>query len=366
MRILVAGNLVNTGYHITKLLRTKGIDAELLMKRNDWPINDPKTFDDISDYPEWIKFWDGKRKDWPFEIIRTMRKYDIVHASTELPIFSLFAGRPYLAMATGADIYELAHENSLKGLLLRQAYKKARVVVPTGTFMNPSINKLRINNALFIPLLWDYTKFSPNRKITEDNEKIIIFHPTNQDWNDKGNDKFLRAFVRLSKKFNNVHLILIKRGKDFESSRKILEDKYSQDKFTILPQTLAQKDLSEWYLKADIIVDQFIVGSIGLIGQEAMACEKPVISYIDKDLHGKLYGEIPPIINAQTEDEIYDSLLQLMNDRNMIKKIGVESRKWLLKFHNSDLIIKKYILIYEAMENNAKFQTIKDELLSIH
>ena len=366
MRVIIAGNLVNTGYYIAKLLRTKGIDAELLMKKNDLLINDPKTFDNIIEYPDWVRFWDGTREDWAFRIIKIMRKYDIIHASTELPIFSLFTGKPYLAMATGADLYELAHENSLKGVLLRQAYKKARVVVFTGTFMNPSINKLRIRNALFIPLLWDYTKFSPNRNITNDSEKTIIFHPTNQDWNDKGNDKFLRAFVRLTKKFDNVHLILIKRGRDFESSMKILNNNYSQGKFTILPQTLAQKDLSEWYNKVDIVVDQFIVGSIGLIGQEAMACEKPVINYIDKELHEKWYGEIPPIINAHTEDEIYYSLLQLVNDRNMIRKIGAESRKWLLKHHNPDLIIRKYISIYNAIQNNAKFQTIEDELSSIH
>lgn len=366
MRILVAGNLVNTGYQISKLLREKGIDAELLVKKNDLPINDPKTFDNIVEYPDWFKFWDGTRKNWIFKITSIMKKYDIIHASTELPIFALFSRKPYLAMTTGADIHELAHENSFRGLLLRQAYKRAKVVVFTGTFMHPSIIKLKIRNAVFIPLLWDYTKFSPKRNTVNDNNKITIFHPTNHDWNDKGNDKFLRAFVRLTKKFDNIHLILIKRGRDFESSIKILDNSYSQGKFTILPQTLAQKDLSEWYNKADVIVDQFIVGSIGLIGQEAMACEKPVISYIDQQLYKKFYGEVPPIISAHTEDEIYCSLLQLVNDKNTIIEIGIESRKWLLKYHNSDLIIRKYICIYDAIQNNTKFQMIKDELSSIH
>src|SRR5690242_12802468 len=133
MRVLVAGNLANTGYQIAKSLRGKGIDAELLIKKNDLPIHDPKSFDDIISYPTWIKFWDGTRKSWKFQIISTMKKYDIIHASTELPIFAMFSGNPYIAMATGDDIIELAQKKTVKGLLLKMAYKRARAVVYTGT-----------------------------------------------------------------------------------------------------------------------------------------------------------------------------------------------------------------------------------------
>lgn len=364
MRVIVAGNLANTGYQIARLLRDKGIDAELLIKKNDLLIHDPKSFDNIIKYPDWIKFWDGMRKNWKFKIISIMKKYDIVHASTELPIFAMFSGRPYIAMATGDDIIELAQKKSIKGLLLKWAYKKAKVVVYTGTYMYPSVIKLKLRNALFIPLLWDYEKFNLVQD-SRNNEKFTIFHPTNHYWKDKGNDIFLRAFVRLAKEKDNVHLITINRGQDFQQSLKILSIPELKGKFTILPETLPQNQLPQIYASVDAVADQFIAGSLGLIGQEAMAAEKPLISYLNEELYKKIYGDIPPILNARTESDIYDSLVQLMSDDKMHIRIGKESRNWLLKYHNPDTVINKYINLYKSILDKKDFNQIKNEISHI-
>lgn len=363
MRVLVAGNLANTGYQIAKLLNAKEIEAELLIKKNDLPIHDPKSLDNIAEYPNWVRFWDGAKKSWKFEIIGIMKKYDIVHASTELPIFAMFSGRPYIAMATGDDINELAQKKSIKGFLLKLAYQKAKAVVYTGTYMYPSVINLKLRNALFIPLLWDYEKFN-SVQVSRNNEKFTIFHPTNHYWKDKGNDRFLRAFVRLAKVKNNVHLITINRGQDFQKSLEILNVPELKGKFTILPETLPQCQLPEIYAKVDAVVDQFVAGSLGLIGQEAMASEKPLITHLDKELYLKIYGEIPPILNAKTETEIYDSLVQLLSDTKMHDRIGKDSRKWLLKHHNPDMVIGKYIYLYKSILDKKKFEEIKNNITS--
>lgn len=364
MRVLIAGNLANTGYHIAKLLRTKGIDADLLMKKNDLIVHDPRSLDNVIKYPKWIRFWDGTKRNWKLEIVNIMKKYDIVHASTELPIFALFSRKPYIVMTTGDDIVELAHKRSIKGILLRWAYKKAKVVVFTGTYMYPSVIKLKLRNALFIPLLGDYEKFNlkENHII---NEKFTIFHPTNHYWGDKGNDIFLKAFVKLAKTNNNVHLITINRGRDFQQSLEILRASELKGKFTILPETLPQNQLPQIYASADVIVDQFIAGSLGLIGQEAMASEKPLISYVNTELHQKIYGDVPPILNAKTENEVYDFLVQLSSDVDMRHKIGKESRKWLLKYHNPDIIIEKYIHLYRSILDKKDFEDIKNHISSL-
>ncbi|MEO9277735.1 MAG: glycosyltransferase family 4 protein [Nitrososphaera sp.] len=363
MRVLIAGNLANTGYYIAKLLRTKGIDTDLLMKKNDLIVHDPRSLDNMIEYPEWIKFWDGTKRNWKLAIVRMMKKYDIIHASTELPIFALFSRKPYIAMTTGDDIVELAQQKTIKGILLKCAYKKARAVVYTGTYMYPSVIKLKLRNALFIPLVWDYEKFNPqqNRKT---NEKFIIFHPTNHYWKDKGNDIFLKAFVKLAKTDNNVHLVTINRGRDFQQSLEILNVPELREKFTILPETLPQNQLPQIYASADVIVDQFVSGSIGLIGQEAMASEKPLISHINTELYQKIYGDIPPILNAKTENEIYNLLVQISSDTNMRHKIGKESRKWLLKHHNTDTIIEKYIYLYRAVLDKIDYTEIKRRITS--
>ena len=361
MRVLVAGNLANTGYQIAKSLRDNGLDAELLIKKNDLSIHDPKSFDNITKYPDWIKFWDGTRKNWKFEIIRIMKKYDMIHASTELPIFAMFSGRPYIAMATGDDIIELAQKKSIKGLLLNLAYKKAKAVVYTGTYMYPSVIKLKLRNALFIPLLWDYEKFNSIQDL-RNNEKFTIFHPTNHYWKDKGNDIFLRAYVKLAREKDNVHLITINRGQDFHQSLEILNAPELKEKFTILPETLPQNQLPQIYANVDAVADQFISGSLGLIGQEAMASEKPLISYLNEELYKKIYGDIPPILNARTESDVYDALTQLLSDGKKCIEVGKKSRSWLLKHHNPDTVINKYILLYKSILDKKSFIEIKNEI----
>jgi len=361
MRVLIAGNLANTGYYIAKLLRTKGIEADLLMKKNDLIVHDPRSLDGMIEYPEWIRFWDGTKRNWKLKIVSIMKKYDIIHASTELPIFALFSRKPYIAMTTGDDIVELAHKRSIKGILLKCAYKKAMVVVYTGTYMYPSVIKLKLKNALFIPLLWSYEKFNP-RQSNRIDEKLTIFHPTNHYWKDKGNDIFLKAFVKLAKTNDKIHLITINRGRDFKRSLEILNVPELKGRFTILPETLPHNQLPQIYANVDVIADQFIAGSLGLIGQEAMASEKPLISYVDTELYQKIYGDIPPILNAKTEKEVYDFLVQLSSDTTMLNKIGNESRKWLLKHHNPDTIIEKYIYLYSALLDGLDYREIKGRI----
>ena len=96
MKLLVAGNLANTGFYLASTLRKNSINADLLMENNPKRSSDPKSTIEFegNKYPEWIKFWDWK-KNWKFEIIKTMRKYDIISAATELPMLALFSLTPY-------------------------------------------------------------------------------------------------------------------------------------------------------------------------------------------------------------------------------------------------------------------------------
>ncbi len=362
MNLLIAGNLVNNGYYLAKLLRANGISVDLLTKRNSQK-DDPKFFDsEMVEYPDWIKFWNVSKWGWKIKIINLMRKYDLIQASTELPIFALMSQRPFIALTTGSDIIELAHQKSIRGFLIRLAYKKAKAVIFGGPYMYPSIQKLNIKKSIFIPLIWDYQKFSPSQIRKDSKEKFTIFHPTGHRWNQKKNDIFLRAFALLAKNRNDVHLILIKRGSDFSKSMEILKNANVEDKITVIPNSIPQRDLQKYYIKSDVIVDQFVVGSTGLIGQEAMACEKPVIQYVDKGLYEKFYAEVPPIINASSEKEIYEVLLTLIENRKHSDNIGKLSRKWLEKYHNPEKIIKKYMYLYQAIVDNVSFTTLKDEI----
>lgn len=362
MEILIAGNLANHGYLLSKLLREEGVSVDLLLRKNPSKTEDPKSVDSLNEYPDWIKFWNGSRFDWKYQVIKKMRKYDLIHASTELPIFAYISHRPYIAFATGADVVKLANENSLKGFLLRRAYHNARVFIFGSPYQEKYVNRLKIKRTIFIPILWDHTKFNPSNKHKKNNERFIIFHPTNHLWYYKKNDRFMRAFVRIAKEYNNVYLIMINRGADFEKSIKVLGEDLLRDKVTILPETLPQSQLTDYYHNSDLVVDQFGVGSTGLIGQEVMACAKPLLQYIDVSTYEKFYSESPPILNAETEDQIYLAIQNLLNDTKLGVEIGKKAREWLLKYHDHSKIIQKYIYLYNAINDKENFNEIKETI----
>ena len=75
-----------------------------------------------------------------------MKKYDLIQASTEFPIFSYISKRQFISLATGADIAKLANENSLRGILLRRAYKSSKAVILPLPHMWKYAQKLKLKN----------------------------------------------------------------------------------------------------------------------------------------------------------------------------------------------------------------------------
>jgi glycosyltransferase involved in cell wall biosynthesis len=362
MKLLIAGNLANYGYFLAKLLRKNKINVDLLTRKDSQITEDPKSLDkNLTEYPNWIKFVDGRKIGWKLNILKLMRKYELIQASTEFPIFSYISQRQFISFTTGADIARLVQENSLKGILLRKAYHASKAVIIPLPHMWKYAQKLKLKNGIFIPALWDYEKFQTKIESTK-NEKYTIFHPTNHVWYYKKNDRFLKAFLKLAEEVKNIQLIIINRGQDFKKSIKILEEPIKKNQVIVLPQTLQQSELVNYYHKSDVIVDQFGVGSTGLIGQEVMACGKPLVQYIDESLYEKFYSEKPPIFNAQSENEIYQQLSNLVNDPNLGKQRGMECQRWILKHHNHEKIIQKYIYLYNAVNDGVEFNKIKEKL----
>ncbi len=368
MKILHAGNLANVGYIVVKTLRSTGVDAELLMEKYPYITSDPAALDQelsVNGYPEWIKFWDNKTRGVKSQIIRCMRdnQYDLIHAYTELPIFAILSRRPFIAHSTGSDLTELAFTNSIRGILLRRAYRRAKVLLYSLPHQHKLVGKLKIKNSLFIPLPWDYERFKPqNRERKEHLDKIVIFHPANLDYRLKGNDKFLRSFIRLCKERDDLLLILVERGVDKDNVKSLLQDHNLEKNFQFIQGPLKHDEILYHCNLADIVVDQFIVGSVGLIGLEALSCAKPLIAFIYQDLYSQLYGEAPPIMGTQDEDSIYNALRMLIESKELRDEVGRKGKDWIMKYHNADKFSKICVRIYNGVLNNEKIDHIRTDI----
>lgn len=108
---------------------------------------------------------------------------------------------------------------------------------------------------------------------------------------------------------------------------------------------MSHEEAMEVYSKADIVIDQLLIGSYGIFACECMALGKPVICYIlDENIAS--YGDEFPIINANPET-IYEVLKDLILSPIKRNTIGKKSRLYAEKVHDSKVVAKKLKTIYE-------------------
>jgi len=115
----------------------------------------------------------------------------------------------------------------------------------------------------------------------------------------------------------------------------------------ILIHKLSYQKARDIYSKADIIVDQLMLGAHGLFAVEGMALGKPVICYIREDLRKKYPADLP-LISAHP-DNIYQVLGKLLRDPKLRRRIGKKGRVYAEKYHDAEKISQELIDLYEDL-----------------
>jgi glycosyltransferase involved in cell wall biosynthesis len=111
-----------------------------------------------------------------------------------------------------------------------------------------------------------------------------------------------------------------------------------------LLENIPHSRIYDYFIHSDIVIDQLLCGWYGGLAVEAMACKKPVLSYIrEQDLDNFVpFKEDIPVINTNKET-LYQNLISLIEDKNKCNKIGKKSRKFVEKYHNPKKIAKDLI-----------------------
>ncbi len=357
MKILQAGN-PNLGYIMARELRKRGIEADLLISKKsisgigyygDASTHDPLSYDsDLKSYPDWIIFDDIDKKSKIFHIAKLMRKYDLIHAQQATPIHAMFSGKPYVVGAVGDDLRKKTFEKSITGFLLRMAYKKANRVVYVWPILKTCVEKLNLKNSEYLPRIWDVGNFVSKKKI-ENNDTLVIFSPTVQTWDLKGNDKFLRAFVRLCKDGYDVFLNMIDWGPDAEKAKKMLRDPEIKKKVKIIPGPIPREKVAHYMSLSDILVEQFNTGSYTRVGIESFFFGIPILINLDEKIHKETDGIILDVINAKTEEEIYEKIKYFVNHKQELKQIAEKAKSWAEQHFDIQKNVDRYIEIYKII-----------------
>lgn len=229
------------------------------------------------------------------------------------------AGWPrWMNICTGSDMSELAREDTGAGRRQRHALRLAFVnVVPNYPWAIANAVELRLRNAVVLPFPFRPIDVAPAPPERIGRDELVLFHPSNLDWgatdrhpgrnSTKGNDRFLRALARfVAESDRPVRLIALDRGPDRELARELVTE-LGLSEIVQWQGTLSHAALYEAIQDADVVVDQFDVGGMG-IAWESMALGTPVLTYLHPSSDRLSYDVPTPVLNAYTEDEILERL----------------------------------------------------------
>ena len=382
MKILNAFNMAQDAYNVTKAMRKLGLDAHLLIEANDvvfanplwedFEINESRFGDPLKPkklalnlLPPWIRVVDlsGKSKK-VFNLYRLREifdDYDFIFAHAPAPFYCLMTltRTPWIPYDAGlirylpfVKNYLPTYRSSLSSKvflkLSEYAYRKAFRIIYT----NPDTWKLFQNAGLrdkliFIPFPIDCEKYKPvkaQRLIP--NAELIFFMPSRHHWAEKGTGKVIRAFARLIKRHKETYLVMVSWGTNLKKSMDLI-GQLGITKNVLWLHPLNKLNLIKMFASVDVVLDQFTLGSWGTLTPEAMACMKPVIMYFNVNDIKRCFGDLPPILNAFTENEIFSQMEECF--KLDLHNLGKESRKWVEKTHNPRLVVARHLQVIKEV-----------------
>ena len=150
--------------------------------------------------------------------------------------------------------------------------------------------------------------------------------------------------------FHGLNRPFFKGTSIIEEALNRLESNYPNDVKITIAGNMSQKEYLTVLDNANVVLDQCKSYSYGMNTLYSLAKGKIVMSGSEPEAIEELgisEGKCP-IINIQPDvNQIYEQLVILLEKRKEISHLGNESRKFVKKYHDSELIAKKYIEIWQ-------------------
>lgn len=387
--------MAEDGYPIVKALQDRGVDAHLYVTYPNFVCSLPQwelcdlDVDDIGDpykpdldvlnknfaWPEWFHLIDVSptqpfgfnptkkprvlkplgfltrllHRGW--KMLQFMREYELVVSHVPFSIYAQFSKVPYVAFDAGAvrylrDYFEGAY-NRFRMRLLERGYRKAHRILVTNIDTFNLFQRYRLNHTTFMPFMIDTERYKPFKLNGELPYEHVIFQPARQYWKVKGNSLLIHAFNRFHKEYRDSVLVLVDWSFDKDKTRDLVK-KLGLEKSVIFLGLMSKPRLIKWYNLATVVADQFVLKGHGTTCCEAMACGKPTVISMATDCSVRAYGEMAPILYADSVEQIYKQLIKC-TDANFRKKIGGLSRRWVLKHHSPEVVVEKHLSLYKKL-----------------
>ncbi len=284
------------------------------------------------------------------KMVSEIEQCDVVIATGEFGLYAYLVGKPYVMIPYGTELfpeYALSRKERLRQL------QGARLILASGATMLQFVKQLGLESKFrnwLVPVDLDLYRpmdrteigdiFNSFGSITLEGKSVFLV-PSRLDLAYKGTDKVVRAFKRLVKSYDKARLILIKWGVNTHKIENLIESLNLQGFCVLYPNVLSDPKLVKLYNYVDAVLDQFPnslgdLGIMGDIGRKVLATGKPLISSFNSIANSAIYDELPPLIHAHTEDEIYRAMVEVIENPSYANELGKKARNWCLRYHGSD------------------------------
>lgn len=303
--ILHIGNIAGVPQVLSKAQRKMGFNSDILsFEFNKFKYNIDFYYPTKLPFP--LRFFEKI-----FNFRRISNNYDVFHFhSTSIIPFGLDI--PIWRIQKKKVIIH-HHGSDIRNKGEPRLYEKFadKIIVSTPDLLKWSPNAVWVPNPISIE---DFSYVGTENK--EKSEEINVIHaPSNRA--KKGTEYVIKAIDKLKTEGYKINLMLI--------------------------ENMPNNKAIEYYKKADIVIDQLLIGWYGMFAMECMAFGKPVCSYISEDMES--YMPFNPIINTSPEN-IVENLRILAENGSFRKEAGYKSRKYIKEMHDANKIARKINNIY--------------------
>jgi glycosyltransferase involved in cell wall biosynthesis len=255
--------------------------------------------------------------------------YHVHYLLQDCFIAACLGKKPLIGHAHGSDL-RVSLRHPLWGTIVRHNLRKCdKVLVSTPDILG--IAKTFREDAEYLPNPVDMEIFYPKPLLEHGGKKRVLI-ASDSNWSVKGTDMAIRALSRIK---DDVDVSIIAYGIDFERTLSLA---YSFGlHMNILPKVSHEK-LNQYYWSADVVIDRFKLGSLGMVSLEAIACGRPVITYVSSKYIE--YADFP-LRDVKTEEEIADAII------NANVKLWEKEYTYLEKNHRTKSIVERLLSIYK-------------------
>ncbi len=275
--------------------------------------------------------------------------YDACIFYADSSVFALAAGiEGYHALEHGT-IRSIPFEPTTHGRLVAKAFLNARRVFLTNTDYATAKPRLEFTpeQRVYSPHPFDEAPALAFRRAhirKQDPHRVVFFCPARQDWQSgdpkmaKGNDRYFRAARSLLDEGRaNFVLQCVDWGVDRDATLQLIEDLSLTDHVS-WTSLMTKRNLWAAMLDSDAIIDQFMISGFGGITFEALALGCRIISRDDGVNNRVFFEEPPPILSAETAEEIASRMAAVLNDPDDLAGLGEKGIAWVRKYHSAERI----------------------------